>query len=121
MASSPKIAIVGPCSSGKSSLRQALHTAGYTNVRNPAQEHSYVPAMWQKLVNPDLLIYLDVDYPAAVARRPRSTGSPDYLAEQKRRLAHARQHAHFYIDTSPHTPEQVSEAVLKFLATLPTG
>jgi deoxyadenosine/deoxycytidine kinase len=112
----PRIAIVGPCSSGKSTLRQNLHTAGYNHIRNPAQEHSYVPHMWQKLTQPDILIYLDVDYPTTLARRPHQDLGPQRLEQQRQRLAHARTHADFYLDTSRLTPDQIAEKVLSFLA-----
>lgn len=112
----PRIAIVGPCSSGKSTLREALHTAGYANVRNPAQEHSYVPDMWRKLSKPDLLIFLDVDYAATLQRRPHQDLGAKRIQEQKQRLAHARQNADFYLDTSQLNPQQVQQQVLAFLA-----
>ena len=108
------IAIVGPCSAGKSTLAGALQAAGY-RVSQPAQEHSYVANMWQRLTRPDILIYLDVDYPHARQRRPYLDGGPQRVAEQQQRLAHARQHCHFYLDTSVLTPAQVQSAVLSFL------
>lgn len=116
--SGPKIAIVGPCSAGKSTLRRALHAAGYPNVANPAQEHSYVPDMWQKITRPDVLLYLDVDYEVTVGRRPGTDLGEKRVVEQKKRLAHAREHADFYIDTSEQTPEEVAAAVLEFLRLL---
>ena len=109
-----KISIVGPCAAGKSTLRQALHTAGYPHVRHPAQEHSYVPDMWRKLTAPDVLIFLDVDEPTVQQRRPQGLATGRW-AIQQHRLAHARQHAHFYLDTSPLLPEQVAQQVLAFL------
>ncbi|MEI2607989.1 MAG: hypothetical protein V9G20_05095 [Candidatus Promineifilaceae bacterium] len=69
MARPLRIALVGPCSSGKSTLGRILQAQGY-EVRQPAQEHSYVPDMWQKLTKPDLLIYLDVDVAAAASTSP---------------------------------------------------
>ena len=87
-----RVAVVGPCVSGKSELVRALRAAGY-EARHVAQEHSYAPAMWQQISAPDLLIYLDVDYPTAKARRPRITWGPDRLADEGERLAHARGHA----------------------------
>jgi len=107
------IAIVGPCASGKSTLAEALRTAGY-DVHQPAQEHSYVPEMWQRLTNPDLLIYLDVSYSRAIERRPHNIDRQQ-LETQNQRLAHARQHCHFYLDTSNLTPTQVQERVLSFI------
>jgi adenylate kinase family enzyme len=110
-----RVALVGPCASGKSTLARALRAAGY-EARQPAQEHSYVPAMWQKLTQPDILIYLDVDYEAIVARRPINAGSPQRLDEQHQRLHHARQHCDLYLDTSPLSVTQVRAQVFSFLA-----
>lgn len=110
-----RVALVGPCASGKSTLAKILRTAGY-DARQPAQEHSYVPAMWQKLTQPDLLIYLDVDYEAVVARRPQNAGSPQRLADQHQRLAHARQHCDLYLDTSDLSLAEVQMKVMAFLS-----
>lgn len=109
-----RVAVVGPCTSGKSTLVKALLTAGY-DARQPAQEHSYVPYMWQKLTQPDRLIYLDVDYENTVARRPHNAGPPQRLPEQRQRLIHARQNCDLYLDTSALTPTQVQNHVLAFL------
>lgn len=116
----PRIAIVGPCSAGKSTLRDALHEVGYINVRNPAQEHSYVPDMWRKLSKPDVLIFLDVDYSATLQRRPHQDLGAERIQRQKQRLTHARQNADFYVDTTALTPQQVCQEVLTFLETLPS-
>ncbi|RMD55605.1 MAG: hypothetical protein D6835_00415 [Candidatus Thermofonsia bacterium] len=110
----PKIAIVGPCSSGKSTLGKRLKALGFP-VRQPAQEHSYVANMWQRLSKPDILIYLDVSYKHARLRRPHIDGGTNRLAEQNERLAHARAHCDFYIDTSGKTPDEVYTAVAQFL------
>ncbi|MEM9774661.1 MAG: hypothetical protein AAF902_08790 [Chloroflexota bacterium] len=110
-----KIAIVGPCSSGKSTLRKNLLSAGYRLVKNPTQEHSYVKDMWQKITNPDILIYLDVDYPTTIERRPHIDLGPARVETQNDRLSHAREHADFYIDTSPLSPDEISDQVLDFL------
>lgn len=109
-----RIAVVGPCVSGKSELTGALREAGY-ETRHVAQEHSYVPAMWQRMSRPDLLIYLDVNYETAKARRPYIDWGPERLEEQERRLAHAREHCDLYIDTSTLTREEVRERVFDFL------
>lgn len=116
-----KIAIVGPCSSGKSTLRQSLIKAGYTRIKNPTQEHSYVPDMWQKITKPDILIYLDVDYPATLVRRPHIDLGPERVERQNKRLAHARENADFYIDTSQLDPDQIRGEVINFLDELNSG
>lgn len=109
-----RIAVVGPCSAGKSSLTKMLKAAGY-EARHPAQEHSYVPNMWQRITQPDLLIYLDVDYKNARLRRPHIDGGPERLAEQHHRLRHAREHCDFYLDTSGLRIDEVETAVFNFL------
>jgi shikimate kinase len=109
-----RIALVGPCASGKSTLGSALRAAGYT-IKQPAQEHSYVPAMWQRLTQPDVLIYLDLDFENLQQRRPKNHGGPKRLAEQHHRLAHAYEHCDLYVDTSNLTPVEVQEKVLVFL------
>ena len=58
LASDPLVAIVGPCAAGKSTLGRALKARGL-RVREVAQEHSYVPAMWQRITNPDYLEHGD--------------------------------------------------------------
>ena len=109
-----RIAVVGPCSAGKSTLQPDLKAAGYF-VRSPAQEHSIVPNMWQRLSRPDILIYLDVSYKAARARRPHIDGGPQRLADQHKKLAHALNNCDFYLDTSELTSQEVSRLVLDFL------
>ncbi len=112
-----RVAVVGPCVAGKSELVGALRAAGY-EARHVVQEHSYVPAMWQRIAKPDLLVFLDVDYATAKKRRPRIDWGPARLAEQVQRLAHAREHCDLYIDTSDLTREEVRERVFRFLETL---
>jgi deoxyadenosine/deoxycytidine kinase len=111
-----RVAIVGPCTSGKSTLVAALRAAGY-EARMPAQEHSYVAAMWQIMTKPDVLIYLDVTIEHARQRRQISWGA-DRLVEQAERLAHARQHADLYILTDTLTSDQVAARALDFLSTV---
>mgnify|MGYP001409924221 CR=1 FL=1 len=114
---SPRIALVGPCAAGKSTLGRALRAAGY-NVRQPAQEHSYVPNMWQRLSRPDILIYLDLDFANLARRHPHTHGGPQRLMEQQQRLRHARAHADFYVDTSDLSPQDVLAAVQAYLRTV---
>ena len=109
----PLIGVVGPCGSGKSTLIAGLEKYGYP-CRHIAQEHSYVPAMWQIISRPELLIYLGASFPVSTERRRLEWQEKDYQ-EQLRRLAHARQHAHLFIDTDHLTPDQVLQAALDFL------
>jgi hypothetical protein len=109
-----RIAVVGPCASGKSTLVAALKAAGY-DARHPAQEHSYVKDMWLRRVNPDVLIYLDLSYESYQQRRPNDDAGPEYLDMQRARLAHARAHADLVVDTSELMAEEVRAAVAGFL------
>jgi cytidylate kinase len=107
------IGVVGPCGSGKTTLIAGLERSGY-RCRHIAQEHSYVAAMWQILTKPDILIYLNASFPVSTARRNLDWQEKDHR-EQLRRLVHARQHAHLYIDTDALTPQQVLEKALDYL------
>ncbi len=108
-----RIVVVGPCASGKTALVERLRELGY-EARECVQEHSYVPAMWQKVSRPDVLVYLDASLPYIAERRP-ADWSEEYLAKLNRRLAHARQHCHLYIQTDGLSEVEVLERALGFL------
>jgi len=110
-----KVAIVGPCTAGKSTLVTALKTAGY-DARHVAQEHSYVPDLWQRFTKADVLIYLDVTYPVAQTRRKIDWG-PERLEEQAGRLAHARKHCDLYLLTDELSEDSVFSQAVSFLST----
>ena len=110
----PLIALVGPCASGKSTLGRRLLALGHM-VREPAQEHSFVADMWERFVDPDLLIYLDVSL-ETIGARGRTHWTQTYLDEQHRRLRHAREHCDLYLDTDHLTEEEVLARVLAFLS-----
>lgn len=107
------IGVVGPCGAGKSTLIAGLEREGF-QCRHIAQEHSYVPGMWKKITNPDLLIFLDSSFEVCTRRRQLNWTQADY-DEQQHRLAHARQHADLLIETDPLSPVEVLERVLEFL------
>jgi deoxyadenosine/deoxycytidine kinase len=111
---SPVIGVVGPCAAGKSTLIAGLKAHGFENVRHIAQEHSYVADMWQRLVHPDILIYLNVSYTLTVQRRRMDWTESEY-AEQIHRLRHARQHATLFIQTDLLTPQEVLQQALDYL------
>jgi ABC-type bacteriocin/lantibiotic exporter with double-glycine peptidase domain len=107
------IGIVGPCGSGKSTLIAALKGHGFA-CRHIAQEHSYVKDMWKRIINPDVLIFLQASFQVCTARRQLNWNESDY-AEQQRRLVHALEHAHLIVDTDHLTPQDVEQRVLDFL------
>lgn len=107
------IGIVGPCGAGKSTLTESLEKNGYL-CRHIAQDHSYVPAMWQIITKPSILIFLDVSFPVSTARTKLNWQEKDYN-EQLHRLSHAREHANIIIHTDRLTPEQVLQKALDYL------
>jgi ABC-type glutathione transport system ATPase component len=107
------IGIVGPCSSGKTTLIQGLHAHGFT-ARHIAQEHSFVPDMWQRISHPDILIFLDVSFETIQKRRSLEWQENDFK-EQQERLAHARQHADIVIYTDQLSVAEVLERSLTCL------
>jgi len=111
-----RIAIVGPCASGKTTLAHALQSKKLS-ARQIAQEHSYVANMWEVLTKPTILIYLDATYPVCTQRKSLSWTSKEYEA-QKERLAHARANCHVYIDTDKLTPDEVLQHSLQALEDL---
>lgn len=108
-----KIGVVGPCAAGKSTLIAGLRVRGY-QAKHIAQEHSYVPDMWRRLTNPEVLVYLNVSYPVTLDRRKLDWSEAEYLI-QVERLAHARQHADLQIDTDLLTPDEIVERVIQWI------
>ena len=97
--------------SGKSTLIAGLTRLGY-RTRHIAQEHSYVKDMWQRLTNPDVLVFLDVSYPTTSRRRQLDWTEADWQ-EQQHRLRHARENADIYVETDKLSAEQVLERVVE--------
>jgi ABC-type cobalamin/Fe3+-siderophores transport system ATPase subunit len=108
-----RIAVVGPCAAGKSTLVAALRARGYA-ARCVAQEHSYVPDMWRRISRPDILIYLDATLETIACRRRIGWG-PAYLETLNHRLRHARANADIYLMTDGLLPDQVMAEALGFL------
>jgi hypothetical protein len=110
-----RIKVVGPCASGKSVLAARLRDVGY-DARSAAQDHSYVPDMWQRLNPPDVLIYLDVTHETMVQRGRTGSGwDQAYLDTQHDRLQHALDHCDLYLPTDGLSEGEVLAHVLEFL------
>lgn len=112
MSTKPRIGVVGPCKSGKSTLVRGLQQAGY-EATQIAQEHSFAPSMWQQIGKPDILIYLHCNYESTLARGIQWMQSE--YEEQLPRLTHARKNANLQITTDSFSPAQVLEQVQKFI------
>ncbi|MFO8037233.1 MAG: hypothetical protein R6U57_11460 [Anaerolineales bacterium] len=109
----PVIAVVGPCAAGKTTLISGLSAHGYP-ARHVAQEHSFVPDMWKRMVDPDFLIYLDVSYHVSNQRSGYQVKKSIFQKEADR-LQHAREHADLVINTDELSPNEVLDLVLKVL------
>lgn len=83
-------------------------------VKHIAQEHSYVPDMWDRLAITDILIYLDVSY-SETMKRQHINWTPKEYAEQQRRLRHARKNNDIYLHTDTLSQEEVLQQVLAAL------
>jgi hypothetical protein len=111
---SPLIAVVGVCASGKSTLVEGLRARGY-DVCQVAQEHSYVPDMWQRGARPNTLIHLDAGL-ECIRRRRGDDQWPGWIrALQVERLRHARAHCDLYILTDLLSREKVLHLTLAYL------
>lgn len=112
---SRKIAVVGPCASGKSTLVAGLVGRGH-NAYAVSQEHSAVRELWNRQ-NPDVLVALDVSLEVLRQRR-----SPNWLEavyeQQRQRLAHAFAAADIVIDTAEHDADEVLALVDELLREL---
>jgi deoxyadenosine/deoxycytidine kinase len=102
--SSFRVAVVGVCASGKSTLVRGLKELGY-EAYSVAQEHSFVPYLWSRR-DPSFLIVLDAEYETVQQRRSVSYG-PDRLAEQRQRLSHASAHGDLLLATDRLTIDEV--------------
>ena len=110
-----KIAIVGICASGKTTLVRGLREAGYDayNVAQEQQEHSCIHDFWNKH-HPDVLVMIDATLAAVHKRRVVYWGQ-DRIDMQHERLADARKHADLYIQTDDLDAEAVKNKVIAFL------
>lgn len=107
-----RVAVVGHCASGKSTLVTALRQHGY-DANAVAQEHSGIPWLWRHS-EPDVLIYLDVPLATVRARRGEEWPQTVYDA-QEARLTEARSHADLVLDTSAESVSAVTARILAFL------
>lgn len=109
-----KVAVVGHCASGKSSVVQHLKAQGI-DAWSVAQEHSIVRDLWNHQ-RPDHLVFLHVGLDQVRIRRHNPAWPEWIYDEQERRLATARSHASLIVDTDELNVEQVAQQVVAFLS-----
>ena len=104
-----KIAVVGGCGSGKSTIVNELKARGY-DAWVVGQEHSEVRGLWSRR-NPDVLVFLDVTLEAV--RRRRDENWPEWLYHrQQARLTDARESASIHLNTAALTVEETVAQLL---------
>ena len=109
----PRIVVVGPCASGKSTLVAGLRRLGF-EAAACGQEHSEIPTLWRH-TDPDLVVALEVDL-ETIRERRGVTEWPDWLYDaQRRRLRQAEAAAAIHVDTTRFDAEAVLEHVAAYL------
>lgn len=109
-----RIAVVGVCASGKTTLVKGLKDAGY-DAYNVAQEHSGIHNFWNKH-HPDILVMIDATLPA-IKKRRLVYWDQERLDVQHKRLADARAHANLFIQTDAYNADEVREQVIDYIET----
>lgn len=108
-----RVAVVGYCASGKTSVVAGLRDRG-VDAWAVAQEHSGIQELWRHL-NPDRLVFLDVSL-ATLRQRRNDDRWPAWIYDvQHERLADARDHADVWVETDTLTLDQVVNVVLSEL------
>ncbi len=109
-----RIAVVGVCASGKTTLVKGLKDAGY-DAYNVAQEHSGIHNFWNKH-HPDILVMIDATLPA-IKKRRLVYWDQERLDVQHKRLADAKVHANLFIQTDAYNADEVREQVIDYIET----
>ncbi len=110
-----KVAVVGPCASGKTTLVEGLREHGF-DAWVTAQEHSAVPQLWNHL-EPDALIALNIDLKTLRQRRGEHWPSAVFDSQQLR-LQNAYDHAGLTLDTGRHSADEVLASSVQYLKSL---
>jgi hypothetical protein len=92
-----RVAVVGTCASGKSSVVSELRRRGY-DAWAVAQEHSIIHELWRHQ-HPDRVVYLQTSLDA-IRRRRNAPRWPEWIyTVQLQRLENARSNADLIVDT----------------------
>lgn len=108
----PRVVVVGPCASGKTTLVENLKLLG-VDARVSGQEHSAVRNLWRSL-DPDVLIALEVDLETLRSRRTEVWPKTIYDL-QLERLREAFDVADIVIDTAAHSEDETVRVALNLI------
>lgn len=109
-----RVAVVGSCAAGKSSVVAGLRERGL-EAYSVAQEHSAVHDLWKHL-GPDRVVYLDVSLDGVRARRDDPSWPVWIYEAQQERLRDARAHANVVVVTDGRDVGEVVETVMAVLS-----
>jgi dienelactone hydrolase len=109
----PRVAVVGVCAAGKSTMVATLRARG-VDAYAVSQEHSIVRALW-KHQQPDALVLLDATLDTVRRRRDDSDWPAWIYAAQQQRLADARAHADLVLVTDSRDAEALADDVERML------
>ena len=104
-----RVAVLGTCASGKSTVVGELRQRGL-DAYVVSQEHSIVRDLWRR-ANPDFVVLLEADY-ATICQR-RGNDWPRWLYDlQRERLIEVRNHSDITVNTSTASVDQAVDAIL---------
>lgn len=107
-----KIAVVGGCASGKTTIAAELRSRGL-DAYVVGQEHSGVASLWNHR-EPDFVVFLEV--PLAAVRERRDQNWPEWLyVAQQQRLRQACDSADVRANTADLSVEQTLATILSAL------
>lgn len=110
-----RVAVLGTCASGKSTVVGELRRRGH-DAYVVSQEHSIVRGLWHH-ANPDFVVLLEAEYGTICQRRGREW--PRWLYDlQRERLAEAKKHADVIVDTSKESVEQTIADILSAMSSI---
>lgn len=108
-----KVAVVGTCASGKTSVTTALKERGF-DAYAVAQEHSAIPNLWNHQ-QPERVVFLENSL-ETVRRRRADDVWPEWIYQvQLKRLAAARNHADIVVTTDDLSLNDVVDMVVEQL------
>lgn len=114
-----RVAVVGTCASGKTSVVAALREHGI-DAYAVAQEHSAIATLWRHL-EPDRLVYLD-NHLDTVRRRRDDAFWPEWIYQlQQQRLRDARDQAHVVVTTDDLDIDEIVDRILGEIRSGNTG
>lgn len=108
-----RIAVVGGCGSGKSTIVARLQRLGH-DAYVVGQEHSQIPTLWRRK-DPEIVVYLDVTLETVRSRR--GDHWPEWLYHQQQsRLENAREAADIDVSTTVRSIDETVSMIAKRLA-----